>query len=547
MIRRVLFVSLFFFGATSFSPAAENVPSVIKGITLFSNQALVNREAEVTVGRGVKEFILELEAFSVDKDSVSAKVFGEGEIQGVQYKEIRLKESPQENIRILEQKLRDLREAKRKILDEKEVLNKKELFLGSLINFSQAQVPKDVQTNFPKLDDLEKTLSFLGANFQSIYERKQSLDSKVQEVEKEIKLTEKELDSLRVPPQKTKKVIEVLFNSRREQTLKIEANYLVHQASWQPSYRVAVPLSLAEVDLVMFSAIRQKTGEDWKNVSLSLSNVIPSTGAGLPSLASWFLDIERPRAKSMLQERRVAPQKAEIAAPSEEPMMAPQQEREEADFVYAQKTELPLSFEYQIPQGVDIQSQDKETFLPIFSKKLRGEFFYYAVPRLNAVSFLVCRASADKELLSGPLNVFLAGRFIGKTFLREKKPGEPFDLSLGVDREVKIKREKIRDKIKETLWGMERKNVVRDVAFKITVENLKGKPLKMKILDSIPVSKTDKIEVRDVKITPLPNEKNYQDREGVLLWEFEIPAGKKEEINIEFVITHPKDLPVFGL
>jgi len=55
--------------------------------------------------------------------------------------------------------------------------------------------------------------------------------------------------------------------------------------------------------------------------------------------------------------------------------------------------------------------------------------------------------SADKELLSGPLNVYFGDRFIGKTFLSEKKAGETFSLNLGADRDVKVKREKIKDKI----------------------------------------------------------------------------------------------------
>jgi hypothetical protein len=79
------------------------------------------------------------------------------------------------------------------------------------------------------------------------------------------------------------------------------------------------------------------------------------------------------------------------------------------------------------------------------------------------------------------------------------------------------------------------------------VENLKDKPIKMRILDSVPVSKTDKIEVKDVKITPNPTEKNYQEKEGVLLWELEMKPGERKEIRIEFTVTHPKDQPVSGI
>jgi uncharacterized protein (TIGR02231 family) len=151
-------------------------------------------------------------------------------------------------------------------------------------------------------------------------------------------------------------------------------------------------------------------------------------------------------------------------------------------------------------------------------------------------------------LLGGPLNVHFGGRFVGKTFLNEKKAGQAFDLNLGADREVKVRREKIRDKIKETFFGkIQRGTIVRELAYKITLENLKGKLINIEIIDSIPVSRTDKIVVKDLVVTPTPKKENYQDKEGVMLWEFDIEPRGQKEINIEFVITYPKDTPVYGL
>ncbi len=538
MKKLSVFTLVFLLGAP-LSFAQETVPSQIKEVTLFSNQALVKREAKVKIHKGLNELFLELQAFRVDGDSVSARVFGGGEIFSVQFKEIYLKESPQENIKALEQRIKELKKLRRILLDEKSVFNKKEKFLSSIIDFSQTQVPQDIKTSFPKIEDLEKTLAFLSDNFQIINGKKQSLDSRIEEINEEIRVLERELASLKRPRQKTKKVIEVLFNSKKEQVVKIQASYLVYDAFWQPFYKVDVPLNLEEVDLTMFSKIKQKTGEDWKNISLSLSNVIPLKGVGLPLPRSWILDVERPRKKAA----RAYLRKQAVEAPMEVAA-----DKEEAKFLYAQKKELPLSFEYQMPQALNIQSKDKETLLPLFSKTLKGEFFYLAVPKIKPLTFLVCSASADKELLNGPLNVYFSGRFIGKTFLSEKRAGEEFNMSLGADREVKVKREKIKDKIKETFFGkIERKTVIREMAFKITLENIKERPIRIKVVDSIPVSRTDKIEVKDLEITPAPVEKDYQDKEGVLLWEFQLKPGDKQEINMGFVVTYPKGEPVFGL
>jgi uncharacterized protein (TIGR02231 family) len=219
----------------------------------------------------------------------------------------------------------------------------------------------------------------------------------------------------------------------------------------------------------------------------------------------------------------------------------------EAELAFAEKTETPLSFEYRLPMQVTVESRDKETMVPLFSRKLDGQFSYYAVPKANPLTFLVCRASADKELLSGFMNAYFAGRFVGKTFIAEKKAGEDFQVNLGADREVKVARETLRDKLKETSWGFERNTVVRDMAYKITAENLKDRPVTIRIIDTIPVSKTDRIEVKDLKVTPEASEKAYQGRQGVYVWDLEIEPGARKQINIEFTVTYPRDELVIGL
>jgi len=102
--------------------------------------------------------------------------------------------------------------------------------------------------------------------------------------------------------------------------------------------------------------------------------------------------------------------------------------------------------------------------------------------------------------------------------------------------------------IKETFFGkIERDTVVRHIALKISVENMKDRPIKIKLLDSIPVSRTDKIKVKDIKITPEPSQRDYQDKEGVMLWEFDLQPGDEKDINLSFVVIYPKDLRLPGL
>jgi hypothetical protein len=73
---------------------------------------------------------------------------------------------------------------------------------------------------------------------------------------------------------------------------------------------------------------------------------------------------------------------------------------------------------------------------------------------------------------------------------------------------VVVKREKVTDRRKETFFGkIERDSVVRELGYRIVAENLRDKPVSLRIVDSLPVSRIDRIKVEDLTLTPPPDEK----------------------------------------
>ena len=518
-----------------------NVSTTISDVTLFSNQALVTRQADVEVHQGFNEIHISIDAFRIDTDSVTARVFGEGEILSVQYKELPVVEAPQDFIKNIEKKIEALQNKRQELVDKKRILQNKASFLGAFLDFSQAQIPKDIKTRLPTVEDLEKTLAFLDTGFGKIYSGLQSLNIDLKKRDAEIKALEEELHARQSGTKSKAKVIEIQFNSAKSQKIGVETQYLVRNAGWSPLYKVSVSSGFDAVDLTMFAKIVQKSGENWSSATLSISNVIPLRGVRLPSLSSWILDAPRPVAR-IAGRADVAAQKSAPGLMMDESADA-ERRPEEADFAKTEVRQLPLSFEYVLPQPVDIESRDKETILPLFTKKMQGTVSHLIVPQKSLRTYLVARISADKELLSGPLNVYFGGRYIGKTHLVEKRAGESFDLALGADREVVVKREKIRDKMKETTFfgKVERDTVVREVAYKITVENLKSIPVVVKVVDNIPVSRTDRIEVNDIVITPKPAEENANDREGVMVWNLDLAPSEKRAVNMSFVVSYPKE------
>lgn len=523
--------------------------SVIESVTLFSNQALITRSASTSVQKGQNEIELEIDSFHIDPDSVTARVFGQGEIYSVQYKEVPVKESSQDKIRDIVENIEQLQNEKQGFNNRKKSLLKNEAFLDAFIDFSKTQISKELKTDLPDTEGLNQTIAFLSTNYQKIYAEIQSIDVAVAEIDKELGVLKRELQMLRSSSRNVQKVIAILFTAGKAQDIRILAQYIVRNAGWQPLYKASLPSLSAKVDLTMFARIVQQTGEDWSNVSLSISNVVPLKGVRLPSLHSWQLDLPRPRSSVSAPAGRMAPRTK--AAPDMEMLAeAPAEDvvAEEAEFVQARKHRLPLSFEYKMSQKLNVESRQKETIIPLFTKQLTGDFYHWSVPKNNTLTFLAANVKADKELLDGPLNLYFGGQYIGKTYLEAKKAGEVFNLSLGADREVIVKYEKIKDKVLETYFGkFDRSNIARELAYKITMENLKDKSVSLKILDSVPVSKTDRIQVKNLEIKPSPTQRNYLDRKGVMLWELTLKPKAAAEITIEFDLGYPKGYtpPVF--
>jgi uncharacterized protein (TIGR02231 family) len=547
-MKKIIFTLLFILGAFSLALAQEKVSSSIKEVTVYSQGAMVKREGTAKVGKGLLELLIDLQAFTIDRDSITARVYGEGEIQSVQFREIPLVDPAQTGLKNAEEKVKKLKEAKKQAANEKDVLDKKELFLTSLF---KPPVPPpgipDSRVLLPKVQDLDQMLNFLGGNFRAIHEARMPLEIKLENLDKQILVAEKELEALRAPGLKTIKVIQVTFLSGKEQNLKVETSYLVPRATWQPLYRVSVPLDMKKVDLVMLGNVKQNSGEEWKNVSLTISNVVQQRGSTPPDPRPWTLDISRPEPTAQFRLKKSMTMAAAPRAMESMALKGGMADEEEAPMAYAEKSELPFSFEYRLAGPLTVQSGDRETLVPLFAKALEGRFYYLTVPKINPAAFLLGTMKADKELLAGTVNAYFGGRFVGKSSISEKRAGEDFQISVGLDREIRVARDKVRDKIQETSWGFEKDNYVRDMAFRLTIENLKSRPITIKVLEAIPVPRTDRITVKDLKVKPEPAEKAYQGKEGVYAWNLELKPGEKQEIFIEFLLSYPKDTPVTGL
>lgn len=136
----------------------------------------------------------------------------------------------------------------------------------------------------------------------------------------------------------------------------------------------------------------------------------------------------------------------------------------------------------------------------------------------------------------------MGGDYVGRSRLDTIAPGQPFDIHLGVDEGIKVRREEV---VREKGEGGMFSKVHRTrFAYEITVENFKRTSEEITVQDQVPVSQDQEIEVDNLRSSVEPIEKTER---GILKWSFKLAPQEKKVIRVEFTVSHPLDKPVAGL
>lgn len=526
--------------------------SKISGVTVYLDSALVTRTAEVKLPSGDHEIIFS--SLVPDFDAASLRA-GTGNnrirITDVKVEKQFLDETASERVRKLQEELETLEDTRRELEHAKQALAERKQFLDSVRVFAGDQIPEDLVTKIPTQQQLAETLTFLKQNLAEYYRDTEVTDRDLRDLAKKISVVQRQLAEVSGSAQKMTRSIVVTAHAEKEETAAVSVSYLVRGASWLPTYDARADFNAQEVELALFGTINQRTGEEWVDVEMSLSTAQPAIGGRLPYVAPWFL---KPREVYRNVAKRMAAPQASSLGMQYDAMKV--EEMEEAIGAGApepqpsQAVEKGVAIVYTLARKVTVRSDGADHKFAVSAQKLKADFTYTSYPRVSRFAYLGSRVTngPDQQLLSGPVNLFLEGDYVGTSSIDTIGPQEEFDLYLGADENVKVKRELIMKKADETLIGGIAAPTKRTTfTYKTTIENYKSKKIKMRLFEALPVSEDDRIKVKIGKLAPEPSQKDWESRKGVCLWEMQLDPKKKQEIECHFVVEHPREMAVDGL
>jgi hypothetical protein len=204
------------------------------------------------------------------------------------------------------------------------------------------------------------------------------------------------------------------------------------------------------------------------------------------------------------------------------------------DYTEINENQLNVSFEIDIPY--DILSNGKVHSVALKDLKLPATYKYYAVPKAEKEAFLLAEISdySKFNLLPGEANIIFEGMYVGKTMINPNQTSDTLNLSMGRDKKIAIKREKIADKSGTRFLSSYKEQTY---TFDITIKNNKKEAIEMLLKDQYPIS-TDK----EISIELLDNGKAKVNEEtGILTWEIKLAAGETKKYRISYKVKYPKD------
>ena len=394
-------------------------------------------------------------------------------------------------------------------------------------------------------------------------------------------------------------VITVLIESKQTQKLTINLSYMVDNASWYPSYDIRYMDSNKPLTISYKANISQNTGVEWKNVEIKLSTAKTNISAQIPTLSANYLQFYNPLQSTMQGKVSGLDISSNTGAPGTSSTILLRGSRSingdnEALYVVdgniqndissinpddiesvevlkdaastaiygsrgangvvlittkkaGNKSKVPFSLssnnetsmEYTIEGQQTLNSDNKLNIITFKEAELNSTFEYQAIPKLSKNVYLIGKISDwnKADLANGAANLYYENSFIGNSKISTQQFTDTLDISFGIDNNIIVDREKIKDFSSSQFIGPNKKETF---AWKLSIRNNKTYSIKAFLYDQIPISSTKDIDIETLELSG----SILNTETGMVQWTLDLKANETKQIIIKYSVKYPKDKTV---
>lgn len=482
---------------TAPEPVRTSLP--LRSVTVALNQAELEHRGTVSLPAGRSTLWVEGVASSLDNESLQVQTSDNAQLLTVRSEVVRppAGKTPTDSLNLLDARMR-------RIDAEVTALGEEKAFL-----LANRTLPTGMQAGWSA--ELQKGATFLRTRLADIQTQTEALAASKQQVGNR----RSRLANGTSGPQRQRVVL--LLELPRAATVTLTLRYVNGNSEWELQPEIRVPEAARELRINSFANVSNNSGLDWSGVQLRLKNEEIDEDVTKPDLTPWTMNFRR----SIGGEGRIDKFVVKGNATGQNGATEP-------------------SSVYLVPEPVSI-ADDAEYLVRLPEQTLPARPEYIAIPKLSEKVYLQAKVTGWERLFlpddEFDANVYYAGTYVGETEVDPRAFNDSLEISLGYDNLIAVGRTKTQDyNGKVGLNGQQR---IR-ITYEINVRNRHAQPVRLRVLDQIPVSQEGDLKVKlESSDGALLDEAN-----GKLTWLLTLAPGASKRLRFTFAVEYPKDKSV---
>ena len=287
-MRLSLFVISVLFSISALAQVRKLVAeTTIENVTIFSSGARVERSSAVNIQAGRTEISFAGLSNQLEQQTVQLKADANITMLSIQsnkdYLSARKIDQEEKNFIELSNAAKDKLDQDAKMLDVYK--NEEAMLIKNQVIGGETGV---------RASELKESLDLQRQRLTEVY-------GKEMEIQKRLISDQHEFDRMRLQLGEISKkrdsvsyIVLVLIESKETRTVNFHLLYNVKDAGWYPTYDVRVEEVTRPLQVLMNANVFQRSGEDWKNISLMLSTGNPNDNATPSLLQPWMIGFYDP-------------------------------------------------------------------------------------------------------------------------------------------------------------------------------------------------------------------------------------------------------------
>jgi len=511
----------------------------VNNVTVYFNAAEISQTTSAILPKGTSEIVVKNVADYLNENTIQIGAPSKVTVLSVQFTNNYISEyeidenSPlikkvRDSITTIQKDIKKLSNAKTTELKTIELLDKNQQLAGENSGLSVLELTKMVDYYKNMHNQVSNTIDVLDEKIKNLNEKLVRLQNKLEiNTQKEDKTSQGKL------------ILQVMNETAGN--VNFDINYITNNAHWNPFYDLRANTISEPINMIYKAQVVQNTGIDWKQVKLTLSSGNPNQNNQAPILNAWFLRYGNTN-QGFFNDDAKSNTLSEVVVISKgyNRTKARESNSSVSNYTTIQENQLNISFDIDIPY--DILSNGKAHSVALKEINVPATYKYYAAPRVEKEAFLLSEINdySKFNLLPGEANIIFEGLYVGKTMINPNQTADTLNLSMGRDKKISIKREKVTDKSGTKFLSSKKEQTF---TYDITVRNNKKEAVELLLKDQYPLSPDKEIEIELKESAGA----KINTETGILTWDLNLKPNETKVIRMSYKVKYPKDKVIDNL